>query len=273
MEKFEESLCVITGASAGIGKYLCAQLIQSSNLTVIGLSRRASDLNASNYKHIQCDIQDSDQIQKAFDEIKTSYPDKKISILINNAGLNQPYPLISDPKLKVIGVKEDYQNYQATADALHKMMNVNIVGLSLVTRLAVENMDHEKCGNIINISSECGHYVFPVPSIHFYTATKHALRGLTEGLRQEMRAIRSKIRVGMVSPGLVNTEFSAASNGEDPEFMGMMNALYESMALQPEDIWDTVEVMLNTHGRCEIGDILVRPTASMEQVLEDMKKN
>jgi len=262
MERFNGTLCIITGASAGIGNYVAKQFIKTSHLTVIGLSRRrVEDITSLNFLSLQCDISKPHEIKNTFDHIKKTFPDKKLSILINNAGLAKPFPLINHKKLSGSGVADNSADFEATAEAFSTMLNVNVLGLSLVTRAAVELMDHDTCGNIININSMSGHRLTKSVGTHFYAATKHAVTGLTEGYRQELRAIGSKIRIGQICPGFVATEFFESYCGKDEEHLMRMRELCEQMpALQSEDIWRAVEMMVTAAERCQIGDIMLRPT-------------
>ena len=68
-------------------------------------------------------------------------------------------------------------------------------------------MNHKKCGNIINMNSLFGHQVPSMQNAHLYSATKFAVKALTEGVRQELRTIKSAIRANQVSPGFVDTPF------------------------------------------------------------------
>jgi len=263
MEKFNDTLCLITGASSGIGKYLATEFVKRPQLTVIGLSRRkVDDIKSENFQSLQCDVSKPNEIKATFEHIKTAFPNKRISILVNNAGLAKPYPLIDHEKLSEdAGVPHDFANFDAAADAFATMLNVNVLGLSLVTYAAVALMDHNACGNIVNINSMSGHRMTKSPTVHFYAATKHAVTALTEGLRMEFRAIGSKIRVGAVSPGFVATEFFQGYCGSDAAFLKQMEELCERMpALQSEDIWNAVKVMVEADERCQIGDMLLRPT-------------
>jgi len=229
---------------------------------VIGLSRRTiEDITSPNFHSLQCDVSKPHEIRNTFDHIKNAFPDKKISILINNAGLAKPFPLINHKKLSGSGVAENSADFDATAEAFSTMLNVNVLGLSLITRAAFELMDHDTCGNIININSMSGHRVTKSSGTHFYAATKHAVTGLTEGYRHELRAIGSKIRIGQVCPGFVATEFFESYCGKDVEHLMRMQKLCEQMpALQAEDIWRAVEMMVTADERCQIGDIMLRPT-------------
>ncbi len=69
-------------------------------------------------------------------------------------------------------------------------------------------------GHIVNVSSMSGHRVLHGP-MHFYTATKYAVTALTIGIRNELRAMGSHIRVTQISPGMVETEFTQRANSAE----------------------------------------------------------
>lgn len=87
------------------------------------------------------------------------------------------------------------------------MLDVNVLGLSVVTREAVSLMQASGVdnGHVININSMSGHRVVGLP---MYSATKFAVTALTEGLRRELRDAESHIRTTSISPGKVETEFA-----------------------------------------------------------------
>ena len=86
-----------------------------------------------------------------------------------------------------------------------------------------------------------------------------AVTALTEGTRQELRALNSKIRIGQISPGFVDTEFFQAMNSQDAAFKNKMDKICE-IALQSEDIYAAVKMMVTADPRCQVGDVQIRPT-------------
>ena len=91
-----------------------------------------------------------------------------------------------------------------------------------------------------------------------YSATKHAVRGLTEGLRKELRAADLPIRIAAISPGFVETEFAEVMSGDATQAA----ALYGRFpCLQPEDVAASVIHCLAAPPHAQIHDILMRPAA------------
>jgi len=143
-----------------------------------------------------------------------------------------------------------------------EQINTNVVALSTCTREAIKSLESRKVddGYIINISSIAGHRVpnnvssGSIP-MGMYAATKHAVKALTESLRQELRIKKSGTRVSMLSPGQTETEFWDVAFGND---YGKNTKTFDR--LEAEDIADMIVFFLSTHPRVEIHDIIVRPT-------------
>ncbi|MFN4098111.1 MAG: SDR family oxidoreductase, partial [Sphingomonas sp.] len=109
----------------------------------------------------------------------------RIDVLINNAGV---MPLSPIERLKV--------------DEWDQMIDVNLKGVLYGIAAALPQMKSQKSGHIINVSSVAGHKLFGGSAV--YSATKFAVRAVSEGLRQEMA--RYNIRTTIISPGAVKTE-------------------------------------------------------------------
>merc|ERR1711893_15889 len=96
------------------------------------------------------------------------------------------------------------------------MLELNVLALTICTREAIQSMKERGVddGHIVHVSSGAAYSIPPGYDATFYSATKWAVRGLTEGLRSELRALKSNIRVSSVSPGFVKTEFAIRMRGE-----------------------------------------------------------
>ena len=197
---------LITGASAGIGHELARQLA-SRTRTLVLVARREQRLNElrdelRNHNpqlnvHVRVvDLYDKSQI----DELVGWLEENKIGIdfLINNAGLG------------------DYGSF-ATSDPERddRIIEVNIVALTLLTRRLLSQMIARKRGAILNVSSSAG--FLPIPRMAVYAASKAYLNSFSESLRAELRG--SGITVTALCPGPVHTEFGdvAKRPGGEPE--------------------------------------------------------
>jgi len=140
-------------------------------------------------------------------------------------------------------------------------LDVNVIALSLCTREAVKLMLSASVddGHIINISSMGGHRVLPNPSNHFYSCTKFAVTSLTEGLHNELRALKSHIRATQISPGMVETELFERARGKETSDR-LLSAI---KVMKPNDIADSVIYALSAPAHVQVKDILLRPTEQM----------
>lgn len=269
MERLDNTLLVITGASTGIGFHVTKQVLDEidthntknayQNLPIlIAISRRKiENIKNSNFRSKQADLSKPADINNVFEEIKSEFPNKKISVILANAGMARAIPILSDERL--LGYCEDDTSFENAAEGFSQMMNLNLLGLTLCVRKAVELMDHNFPGYVINLNSMSGHRVTVGVVTHFYSATKHAVTAITESIRQELRQLKSKIRVGQICPGYVDTEFFEAMNVKNEDYDKKIDQL-RGHALQSEDIGNAVMMMIKSDERCQYGDVMIRPT-------------
>ena len=169
-----------------------ARLLSAQGASVVLGARRvdriqslADELTGNGGKAlaIATDVTDCDQVKRLVDAAVQTYG--RIDVMINNAGLMPHSPL---ERLKI--------------DEWDRMIDVNIKGVLYGIAAALPYMKQQKAGHIINVSSVAGHKVRPGSAV--YAATKHAVRALSEGLRQEVKPYN--IRTTVISPGAVATE-------------------------------------------------------------------
>lgn len=277
MEKYDNTIFVITGASTGLGRHAAQTLLSEiyaqnevkkyANLPlVVGISRRKVEFSAvatknqpdlGNFVSLQADLAKPAEIERVFDQIQKTYA-RKISVVLLNAGMAKAVPILNHPKL--LEMCEADASYANAASAFSGMSDLNFVGLSLCLRKAVENMDHDFPGYIINLNSMSGHRVTVAPATHFYSATKHAVTAITNATRMELRAINSKIRVGQICPGFIDTEFFQAMDVKNEAYYQKIEEMVVPVALQCQDISDVLMLMVKSDARCQYGDIQIRPT-------------
>ena len=186
---------VITGASSGIGKETC-KIFLKENYLVFGSVRSKKDaLNLShefgnNFIPLNFDVTDKDSIEISRKKVEQILGDKKLDLLINNAGIALLGPLA-------------YMN----VDEFEDQLNVNLKGNLICTQaflplLGMNKKLKGKPGLIINISSALGGKI-GAPFYGAYCSSKHALEGLSESLRRELSLFG--IKVVVVAPGAVST--------------------------------------------------------------------
>jgi NADP-dependent 3-hydroxy acid dehydrogenase YdfG len=134
------------------------------------------------------------------------------------------------------------------------MIDVNIKGVLYGIGAALPHMRAQKSGHIINVSSVAGHKVGPGSAV--YSATKHAVRALTEGLRQEVKPYN--IRTTVISPGAVLSELPNTIT--DAAVAERVNTLYEDVAIPADSFARTVVFAMSQPQDVDINEILFRPT-------------
>ena len=161
-------------------------------------------------------------------------------MLVNNAGLGHNAPLTS-----------------GSTDAWREMLEVNVLALCVCTREAISDMRRRGDeGHVFHVSSMSAHRVPSGSGV--YSATKFAVRSLTEGLRQELRGLGSGIRVTALSPGFVETEF-AAQYHKNKEAAKETYSRFK--VLESADVAQTLLHCLGAPPHVQIHDVLMRPTA------------
>ncbi|XP_049803544.1 farnesol dehydrogenase-like isoform X1 [Schistocerca nitens] len=249
IEKYKGRVALVTGASAGIGAAIVQALLKHG-LTVVGMARRVEKIKELELKDapgklhaIAGDLRDEASILAAFKWVKDNLGG--VDVLINNAGVFPPTSVTE-------GKTEDWK----------RILDVNVLGLSICTREAVQDMLNRGVddGFIIHICSVAGHTTPDTSAFAMYYASKHAVKVLLEGLRKDLAAKGSKIRVGEVSPGLVRTEGVSnvmASLSNENEFFAKLK---EMPTMESEDIAGAVVYMLSQHPRVQVHVIIVMPT-------------
>jgi NADP-dependent 3-hydroxy acid dehydrogenase YdfG len=239
----EGKVVVITGASSGLGEATARLLSNEGAIVVLGARRAdrlrslADELISQGGKAVAMttDVTQRDQVQKLVDAAVQAYG--RIDVIINNAGL-MPQSLLE--QLKV--------------DEWDRMIDVNIKGVLYGIAAALPYMRKQKAGHIINVSSVAGHKVGPGSSV--YAATKHAVRALSEGLRQEVKPYN--IRTTVISPGAVATELpntiTDAAVGE------RIKQFYANVAIPADSFARVVAFAMSQPEDVDINEILFRPT-------------
>lgn len=186
MKDLDKKVALVTGASSGIGKVM-AEFLSENGYYVYAAARRVEQINPDKKKYVEglyMDVTDRSSINNAISKITA---DKgKIDLLINNAG----YGIYGS----VEGLPQEHAR---------KAFDVNLFGLGSVIQETLPVMRKHRSGIIINISSLVGKVSMPV--LGWYGASKHAVEGLTDALRLEVKPFG--INVVLIQPGTIVTEF------------------------------------------------------------------
>ena len=239
----EGKVVVITGASSGLGEAAARHLSAAGARVVVG-ARRVDRLKAlvaeltgrgGQALTLATDVTDRDQVKRLVDAAVQTYG--RVDVMVNNAGL-MPQSLLE--RLKI--------------DEWDRMIDVNIKGVLYGIAAALPYMKQQRSGHFINVSSVAGHKVRPGGTV--YSATKHAVRVISEGLRQEVKAYN--IRTTVISPGAVDTELPDTIT--DPEVSEAMRKFYDDIAIPADSFARAVAYAMSQPEDVDINEILFRPT-------------
>jgi len=243
MENVSGKVVVITGASSGFGEITARYLSERDATVVLGARRKdridalAKEINDNGGKAlaVETDVTDVKQVKNLVDKAVQAYG--YIDVMLNNAGL-MPQSLLEQLRI------EDWD----------RMIDVNIKGVLYGIAAALPYMKEQKSGHIINVSSVAGHRVGPGSAV--YSATKFAVRALSEGLRQEVKPYN--LRTTVISPGAVATELPNSIN--DPGMSKALHEYYEMNAIPADSFARAVVYAISQPENVDINEILFRPT-------------
>ena len=234
---------VITGASSGLGETAARHLTALGARVALGARREERLLALVN----EIERTGAEALAAATDVTRHADVERlvnaaverfgHIDVIINNAGL-MPHSLLE--RLKV----QDWE----------RMIDVNIKGVLYGIAAALPLMQRQKSGHIINVSSVAGHKVRPGSTV--YAATKHAVRVITEGLRQEAKPWN--IRATIISPGAVDTELPESIT--EPDVAEATRKSYAAMAIPADAFARAVAYAISEPPEVDVNEILFRPT-------------
>jgi NADP-dependent 3-hydroxy acid dehydrogenase YdfG len=235
---------VITGASSGMGE-AAAKHLSALGATVVLGARRADRIemlakeiqdNGGKALAIAVDVTQRDQVKKLVDLAVEQFG--RVDVLLNNAGV---MPLSPMERLNV----EEWDT----------MIDVNLKGVLNGIAAVLPYMKEQKSGQIINTSSVAGHKVFNGSAV--YSATKFAVRALTEGLRMEVKPYN--IRTTIVCPGAVKTELlehitEADIQQANKDYVG-------AVGISPDSFARVVAFAISQPEDVDINEVIFRPTS------------
>jgi len=241
MNRLKGKNIIITGATSGIGKATAYQLAEmQANLILTGrrterLQQIKTELESEydiDVKTFSFDISIKEECISFVESL-----DVEIDVLINNAGL----ALGADPV------------YELSEEDAEQMFAVNVHGLLTLTRLISPKMRERNEGHIINIGSTAGHEAYAGGVV--YCATKHAVKSISESTKKDLHG--TNVRVSIVSPGMVETEFSNVRfKGDDKK----ADSIYKGFKpLTAEDIAEIIVFVANRPEHVNIMDTIIYP--------------
>ncbi|WP_318767434.1 SDR family NAD(P)-dependent oxidoreductase [Lactiplantibacillus carotarum] len=186
---------LITGTSSGFGKELATHVAQQADTNLVATARNLADLayldqfDDQRITKVKLDVTQIDEIAVAVATAKERFG--RIDVLVNNAGLGYFATIEeSDP------------------EQVRHLFEVNVFGLANMTKAVLPTMRAQKSGVIVNLSSALA--LTTLPTMGFYSATKYAVEGYADTLRQEVADLG--IQVMNVEPSGARTDWAGRSS-------------------------------------------------------------
>jgi len=243
MENIQNKTVIITGASSGIGE-ATAKLLAQNGAKVVLAARRMERLHTivdeikqdgGKAISVKADVVSSEDMQNLAKITLNTYG--RIDVLINNAG-----------------VMPVSQLHELRVEKWDQMIDVNIKGVLYGIASVLPTMREQQSGHIISLSSTAGYQVAPTSAV--YSATKFAVRAISEGLRQE-ESPTSRIRSTVIAPGLTNTELFNSITSPDVQ---TMTSQLKDMGISPYSIARAIAFAINEPDDTLVSEVMVRPT-------------
>ncbi|NJN44754.1 MAG: SDR family oxidoreductase [Anaerolineae bacterium] len=184
MPYFKNKIGIVTGGGSGIGRALCEQLAQAGATVIVAdIDERSGQETVTQMgrgRATRLDVSDADAVQRLVDETVLEFG--RLDLMFNNAGIT------------VLGEVRDQ-----TLEHWRRVIDVNLMGVIYGTDAAYKQMVKQGSGHIVNIASLAG--LVPQPTSVPYTASKHAVVGLSTALRAE--GVDLGVRVSVACPAFI----------------------------------------------------------------------
>lgn len=186
---------LITGASSGIGRDM-AYVLAKKGWDLILVARREDRLNQIkqqlsmvDVRCITADLSVPENCYKLYEDVK----DDDVDMLINNAGFGAYGEFCKIPLQTEIN-----------------MINTNVTAVHILTKLFLQDFTEKNSGYILNTASSAGFMAGPLMATYY--ASKNYVLRLTEAIYEELRRKKSKVKISVLCPGPVQTEFNSVAN-------------------------------------------------------------
>lgn len=233
MPALQNPVSVISGASRGVGLAIASRLARIGHHVVLcargqaGLDQAVAKItaqggSASGYR---CDVSDAAEVSALASFVLTKF--SRCDVLVNNAGIGGMGTPLS----------------QIEPETFDRVISTNLRGPYLLLRAFAPAMVAAQSGHIINIGSLAGKS--PLPNGAAYSASKWGLLGLMLSAAEELRP--HGVRVSVISPGSIATDFSGHAGKDD------------DWKISPDDVAAVVEDLIAQSSRSFISEVLLRP--------------
>lgn len=220
---------LVTGASSGIGRAVARKLLSEGH-RVLGVSRDAERFQTpmSNFTAVQMDLSQLTGLADQAIQLNKDYPEIDAAVFCAGAGR--------------FGSLEEF-----SFAAIEALMTVNFTGQAFLTRALLPGLKKQARGDLIFIGSEAALKGSRKGAV--YCASKFAVRGFTQALREECS--KSRVRIALINPGMVNTPFFETLSFEPGGEAGQ--------AIEPEDVADAVLYILHSNTNIVVDEINLSP--------------
>jgi 3-hydroxy acid dehydrogenase/malonic semialdehyde reductase len=232
---------LVTGATSGFGEATAERLAgEGARLVVAG--RRTDRLDALVRRvgvpalALPLDVRDRAAVERAVAGLPAAFA--AVDVLVNNAGL-------------ALGIEPAHR---ASLDDWERMIDTNVRGLAVLTRLLLPGMVERGRGHVVNVGSVAGSY--PYPGGNVYGATKAFVHQFSLNLRADV--VGTGVRVTSVEPGMAETEFSLVRLGDE----GRARQVYEGLTpLAATDVADAIVWAVTRPAHVNVNVIELMPSA------------
>jgi len=242
MPDIQGKVAVITGASSGLGE-ATARLLAARGASVFLGARRTDRLEAvaadiqraggqAGFRTV--DVTKRGEVERFIQAALEKFG--RIDVLVNNAGIMSLAPLA-----------------KTLVDEWDRMIDINVKGVLHGIAAVLPVFERQKSGHFVNIASVAGLKVRSGNAV--YAATKHAVRAISEGLRQE---VGEGIRTTVISPGVVESELPRGSS--DPETAAAVKELYRRQAIPADSVARAIAYAIEQPPEVDVNEIVLRPT-------------
>lgn len=223
MMRFQGKSVMVTGAGSGIGRATAIEFAhEGARVAVIDVNEAGGRETVARIEgdggeawYATCDVSDEAAVTTLFAQIEVRFGG--LDVAVNNAGIQFGNHWFED----------------TTLDHFDRIMAVNVRGVFLCMQAEIRLMKRQGHGAIVNTASLAAHESQPMLSA--YTASKHAVWGLTKTAAIE--CARGNIQINAISPGAVETEmFAAYFEGKPDERQALLDVLPTGRAVSPREI-------------------------------------
>lgn len=247
MSNLQNKVILVTGASSGIGKAIAEKAAEHGAKIVLAARREEKLKEIANgikerggeaiYK-----TTDVSQKQQVVDLMKFAIQNYgQIDILVNNAGI-MPSGFLDLEK----------------SDEWDSLIDINIKGVLYNIGAVLPYMRQRKSGHIINVSSVAG-YETASPYAIVYSMAKHAVKNISEGLRQQEAILQSGIKVTDVGPGTIDTDLKYTITDPQMREAAMQQYSDSEKMLTPEEMAQAVISIMELPEKISVNTFVVRP--------------